>query len=139
MPVLAVNRRANFDYHILENYQAGLSLDGQIVKMIRAGKVTLNGCYVVNNRGILNLINLSYTNALGKTINATVPLLLKTKEVDEIIQQITQKGISCVPLRLKTVGRWIKVDIGVVKGKKNYDKRESIKKRDLDREMRRKF
>jgi SsrA-binding protein len=107
------------------------------VKAIRAGKINLTGTYIVNNRGILNLINLSINDSLGKSWNKTIPVLLNPKERDEIIGRLTEKGVSCVPLRFKTVGRWIKVDIAIVRGKKNYDKRETIKKRDLDRETRR--
>lgn len=137
MKILAVNRKASFEYHILESYQAGLVMDGETVKAIRSGKINLTGTYVVNNKGILNLINLSLNNTIGKTVNKTIPVLLNPKERDEIIGSMTEKGITCVPLRFKTVGRWIKVDIATVKGKKNYDKRETIKKRDLDRESRR--
>lgn len=137
MKILAVNRKANFEYHILESFQAGLVLDGVTVKAIRSGKINLTGTYVVNNRGILNLINLSINDSLGKSWNKTIPVLLNPKERDEILGRLTEKGVSCVPLRFKTVGRWIKVDIALVKGKKNYDKRETIKKRDLDRESRR--
>ena len=137
MKVLAINRKANFEYHILETFQAGLVMDGVTVKAIRAGKINLTGTFVVNNRGILNLINLSLNDALGKSWNKTIPILLNPKERDEIIGKITEKGISCVPIRFKTVGRWIKVDIAIVRGKKNYDKRETIKKRDIDRDIRR--
>ncbi len=137
MKILAINRKANFEYHIIESFQAGLVMDAATVKAIRNGKVNLTGTYVVNNRGILNLINLTLNDALGKSWNKTIPVLLNPKERDEIIGKITEKGVSCVPLRFKTVGRWIKVDIAVARGKKNYDKRETIKKRDLDRDIRR--
>jgi len=137
MKILAVNRKANFEYHILESFQAGLAIDGVTVKAIRSGKINLTGTYIVNNRGVLNLINLSINDSLGKSWNKTIPILLNPKERDEIIGRLTEKGVSCVPLRFKTVGRWIKVDIAIVRGKKNYDKRETIKKRDLDRETRR--
>jgi SsrA-binding protein len=136
MPILALNRKAQFEYLILETFQAGLSLDGVSVKAIRSGRINLTNCYIVNNRGVLNLINFTCLDKLGQTQNKVIPILLKTKERDTIIGRLSEKGISCVPLRLKTVRRWIKADIALVKGKKTYDKRESIKKRDLEREMR---
>ena len=67
--------------------------------------------------------------------NVNVPLLLKPKEVKEVMGSIGEKGISCIPLNIKTVGRWLKADIALVKGKKNFDKRQTIKDRDLDREQ----
>jgi SsrA-binding protein len=73
------------------------------------------------------------------TIRENITLLLKQKEKDEIIGQLSQAGISCVPLNIKTVGRWLKSEIAVVKGKKLHDKKESLKKRDVDREIAREF
>jgi SsrA-binding protein len=130
MAILTTNKKARFDYHILESYQAGLSLSGQMVKEIRGQRVTLSGAFVVFQHNRLEIIGLSGQN--GTLQN--VPLLLQKKEISEIVGKLSQKGVTCVVLNLKTVGRWIKAEIAVVRGKKNYDKRESLKKRDLDRE-----
>lgn len=130
MSVLIINKRARFEYHILESYQAGLMLSGELVKAIKEKRVNLRSAYVVYHRGGLQIIGLKF-----KDIDYTVPLLLSKKEINEISGSIKEKQISCVPINIKRVGRWFKAEIALVKGKKTYDKRETIQKRDLDREM----
>ena len=129
--IIATNKRAKFDYFIIESYQAGLSLSGQMVKQIRANRVSLQGVFIANQNGQLEILGLG-----NDQIRENVVLLLKLKEKNEIAGQLSIKGISCVVLNLKRVGRWLKADIALVKGKKNYDKRETIKSRDIDREER---
>ena len=129
MAVILLNRRAKFDYTILETFQAGLALDGRMVKLTRARKVTLNSVFIIYQNNRLEMINFG-----NEEKNVNVPLLLKPKQIKEIISAIGEKGVSCIPLNIKTVGRWLKAEIGLVRGKKNYDKRETIKKRDLDRD-----
>jgi SsrA-binding protein len=131
VPVLTANRKAKFEYHILESYQAGLGLSGFMTKAIRAKKVNPDGAFVIYQNNRLEIIGLQ----VGE-VKENVPLLLKKHEVNEIRGQISEKGLSCVVLNFKTVGRWIKSEIAVVKGKKAWDKRESIKKRDVEREER---
>jgi SsrA-binding protein len=130
MPVLLINKKARFEYNVLESYQAGLSLSGKMVKIIREKKVTLQGVYIVYQKNQLQIIGLG--TELHKE---NISLLLNQKEKIEIVGAISQKGISCVPLSIKTVGRWLKTEIAIVKGKKEFEKRETLKKRDLDREM----
>ena len=132
MSTLIINKRARFEYHILESYQAGLSLTGELVKAIRERRVNITSGYVTYTRNRLNLIGIKI-----KDVDYTIPLLVNKKEQEEIIEAIKQKGHSCVPLNIKRVGRWYKSEIAIVKGKKLYDKKEAIKNRDLDREMRR--
>ena len=132
MSVLILNKRARYEYHLLESYQAGLVLSGELVKAIRERRVTLRSAYVAGGPKGLTIIGLK----LGDT-DYTVPLLLQQKEVDEIKGAITEKNITCVPVNIKRVGRWFKAEIAIAKGKKDYDKRETIKARDLDREARR--
>jgi SsrA-binding protein len=134
MAVILINKKAGFEYKILESYQAGLSLSGKMVKMIRNGKVVLSGMYVVHQKNQLQIIGFG-----NETVRENITLLLKQKEKDEIIGQLSQAGISCVPLNIKTVGRWLKSEIAVVKGKKLHDKKESLKKRDVDREIAREY
>ena len=129
MAIIIFNRKAKFDYEILETFQAGLALDGGMVKLVRGHKITLHGVFIIFQNGKLEMINFG-----TETNNTNVPLLLKPREIKEIMGSIGEKGISCIPLNIKTVGRWLKADIALVRGKKNFDKRESIKKRDLDRE-----
>lgn len=132
MAVLIQNRKARYDYNFLETFQAGLSLSGKMVKAIRAKKLKLEGLFVVYQNNRLEIIGVQ----IGE-LTENIPLLLSKKEKDKIADKIAEKGISCVVLDIKTVGRWLKAEIAVVKGKTTVDKRETIKKRDLDREARR--
>ena len=126
---LATNKKAHFDYHILESFQAGLSLSGKMVKQLRNRRVNIAGKYVIYQKGQLQIIDFG-----NDQIRENVSLLLSSREVGEIRSKLTEKGVSCVVLNIKTVGRWIKAEVAIVKGKKNFDKREDIKKRDLDRD-----
>jgi SsrA-binding protein len=130
MPILVINKRARFDYQVLESFQAGLALPGKMVRQIRDGRITLQSAFVIFQNNRLEIIDFG-----NDQIRVNVPLLLKKKEMDEIRGRIGEKGISCVVLNLKTAGRWLKAEVAIVRGKKNFDKREDIKKRDLDRDM----
>jgi SsrA-binding protein len=134
MAVLIINKKAHFEYQILEYFQAGLSLSCPMVKLVRANKVVINGLFVVHQNGKLQIIGFG-----NEKVRENVSLLLNKKEKDEIITQIREKGISCIPLNIKTVGRWLKAEIAIVKGKKSFDKKDAIKKRDVDREVARDF
>lgn len=129
--LLSQNKRARYDYFILDSYQAGLSLSGKLVKEIRAGRVNLNGKYIIWQNSKLQILDLG-----NQVISQNVDLLLGKKEIAEILKYLQTPGYTCIPLSIKTVGRWLKAEIAIVKGKKNYDKRETIKQRDLDREER---
>ena len=128
--ILITNKKAKFDYHILQKFTAGLSLSGQMVKQIRAKKVPINGKFITINKGRLEIIGLG-----NEAVTENTPLLLNSKEIKKIESQLTIKGISCVVLNLQTVGRWLKAEIALARGKKNFDKRESIKKRDIERDL----
>jgi SsrA-binding protein len=129
MAILASNKKAHFDYHILETFQAGLSLSGVMVKQLRQKKVPLAANYIIYQKGQLQIIGFG-----NDVFRENVPLLLKQKEIKQIQGELKIKGISCVVLNIKTIGRWLKAEIALVKGKKNFDKREDIKKKDLNRE-----
>lgn len=133
MSVLLVNRKARFEYEILESFQAGLSLSGQMVKQIRAKKVQLDGVFIIYQRQTKQLQMLNFGSEL---LRENVTLLLSKKEQTQIQTALLEKRITCIPLQIKQIGRWLKADIALVKGKKQYDKKEAIKKRDLDREQR---
>jgi SsrA-binding protein len=137
---LIQNRRARFDYELGDSLVAGLQLTGAETKSLRMGHGQLTGAYVTVKDGELYL--------LGGTINGThgvpVPeedkmrtrkLLAKRKEIDALIDA-KQQGRTIVPLELLTQGRFIKLRIAIGKGKKLYDKRQTLKKRDQDRESR---
>ena len=127
--ILAYNKKVYFDYQILESFQAGLSLSGKMVKQIRSKRINITGKYIVYQKGKLQIIDFGNDH-----IRENVSLLLKKREVDKIRTMIAEKGVSCTIINIKTVGRWIKAEIVLVRGKNKTDKRETIKKRDLDRE-----
>jgi SsrA-binding protein len=132
--VLLKNKKANFDYEVLETFQAGLSLSGVMVKLVRNREVTLEGKYIIFQRGKLQIIGLG-----NSTFSENVALLLQKKEIREIKENLQIKGRSCVILNIKTVGRWLKAEIAVVVGRKKQNKKELLKSRDIDREVRRDF
>jgi SsrA-binding protein len=134
MAVIAINKKAGFEYKVLESFQAGLSLSGPMVKAIRAHRVTITGLFVVYQGGQLQIVGFG-----NESLRENVKLLLNPKEINEIAGKIREKGLTCVPLNIKTVGRWIKCEIAIVKGKNTGDKRETIKNREIDREVNREF
>ncbi len=137
------NRRARHDYHILESMECGIELKGTEVKSIRLGKVSLAESYALVQRDEVKLENMqitpyehgSYENHEPKR---TRKLLLHKKEILKLKQKIAEKGLTLVPLKLYFNARGIaKVELGLAKGKKLFDKRETIKQRDTERELRR--
>lgn len=139
-PSAIVNRRASFDYALDEDLVVGVSLTGREVRAARDGRVQLKGSFVTIRNNELWLNNASFSLKLnskgeGETTVDTSPrkLLAKRKQIDELADR-KQAGMTIVPLRLLTQGRFIKLVIALGKGKKNYDKRQTIKKRDQERE-----
>ncbi|OGE82873.1 MAG: SsrA-binding protein [Candidatus Colwellbacteria bacterium RIFCSPLOWO2_01_FULL_48_10] len=153
MPELAFNKRVHFDYEILEKFEAGIELQGFEVKAIRAGRLNLGGSYAV-----IRPYSAKATKGTGNEawlINADLPpyqamntpegydskrnrrLLLKKDEIREIIGRIKESKLTIVPISAYTKGALIKLSIGLARPKKKADKRESIKKRETEREMRR--
>jgi SsrA-binding protein len=140
--VITVNRKARHDYHILENFEAGIVLKGSEIKSIRAGKVNLSDAYARPENGELWLYNshiASYDAASYNTHEPIRPrkLLLHRKEIDGLTSKVVQKGLTLVPLKLYIKHGVAKVELGVARGKKVYDKRETIARRDAEREMER--
>jgi SsrA-binding protein len=127
--ILAQNKKAFFDYFVIETYQAGLVLSGKMVKQIRAKKVNLQGRYIVHQQQKLQILDFG-----NQEISENITLLINQKEMTEILKYLNIPGYTCIPLNIKTIGRWIKAEIAVVKGKKNYDKRQTLKEKDLQRE-----
>ena len=143
----ASNRKAKFDYDILEAFEAGLILEGHEVKSIRGGHITLAGS-VVTFRGdtpfLTNCRISPYPYAKGTMPADYNPersrqILLNRQEIDYLRGKAQTNGLTIVPLSVYTKGRHIKLEIALARGKKKYDKRESIKKREVEREMRRKM
>lgn len=135
------NRQARFQYEILETLEAGIQLKGTEVKSVRAGKVNLRDGYVLirNNEAWLLNVHISPYNASGDYFNHEPKrdrkLLLHSKEIRRLIGQLEQKGLTLVPLKMYLKGSLVKVSLGLGRGKKLHDKRETIKRRQDSREM----
>ncbi len=131
------NKRAVFDYELGDAIVAGLVLTGAETKALRLGHGHLKGAYVTVKEGELYLINATITGFNGVKLDETEQtrarkLLLKKRQIDQLLEA-KQQGRTIVPIELLTNSRFIKVKIAAGKGKKHYDKREAIKKRDQDR------
>lgn len=125
---VTINRRAKFDYALGEELVCGLSLSGPEVRSIRDHHVQLKGSFVTIRNGELWLNNLT----LGADTARNIKLLVTKKQL-RVLERARRDGYSLVPLRLNGGSRYIKLVIATARGKKKYDKRQSIKKRDLDR------
>jgi len=139
---VANNRKARHDYNILETYEAGISLTGTEIKSVRASKMNIKDGFVQSHNGELWLenVNIGIYNQ-GNQFNhdplRNRKLLLHKKEIRKITASVQEKGITVVPLKVYLKHGFAKVLIGVAEGKRQYDKRETIKKRDQEREIRR--
>jgi SsrA-binding protein len=140
--VITVNRKAYHNYHIQESFEVGIVLKGSEIKSIRAGKVNLSDAYARPENGELWLYNshiASYDAASYNTHEPIRPrkLLLHRKEIDILASKVVQKGLTLVPLKLYIKHGLAKLELGVARGKRVYDKREAIARRDADREAER--
>jgi len=139
---LADNRKALYDYEVLEKFQAGLVLTGQEVKSVKNGHLSLKGAYVTFHNGDAYLTNAHITKyKQAGDIPDYDPthsrrLLLRKKEIRYLQGKLEEKGLTIVPLSVYTKKRFVKMEIALAKGKKQHDKRETLKKRDAQREMR---
>ena len=141
MKLLAENRKARFDYQILETFEAGIALTGQEVKSIRAGQANLTGAYVVLKPQGAMLLNAEIPpfqakNApIGYNSSRTRQLLLNKKELSYLFGKAKESNLTIIPLSLYNKGRHIKVEIGLTRRKKKQDKRDTLKKRQTEREI----
>ncbi len=140
--VIASNRKAYHDYTILETFEAGIALMGTEVKSLRAGRASLVDAFGQERDGEIYLHQLHIPEyAMGTWTNhaprRTRKLLLKQKEIVHLITKTREGGLTMVPLSMYFKDGWAKVEIGLAKGKKTYDKRQDIAKRDSDREIQR--
>ena len=137
------NRKAYFEYHILEEFEAGIVLLGSEVKSIRMGNVTLTDSFIYLKSGEVWIKNFKVARYKQTHLsekhedNREKKLLLTKTQIIKISRMVEDKGITCVPLQVFSKNNKLKVKVGVVKGKKLYDKRASIKERDIEREMQR--
>lgn len=140
---LADNRKALFDYEIIKKFSAGIELLGLEVKAVREGKINLRGSFVAVRGGEAFLVAANIAPYQPK--NAPVEydalrarkLLLTKDEIEELRDAESTKGLTIVPISVYNKGRFIKVDIAIARGKKQFDKRQAIKKRDTERDLKR--
>lgn len=142
--LIAQNKKAYHDYFIEETFQAGISLAGTEVKSMRAGKCSLKESYIriTNGEAMIYSMHISpYESGSfsNKDAMRTRRLLLHKREINKLFHAVKTAGYTIVPLRAYLSRSYIKIDIGLAKGKKSYDKRESIAKKDIQREAQKDF
>jgi SsrA-binding protein len=147
MAPFAVNKKAYHDYEILETYEAGLVLHGHEVKSIREGSITLKGSYVGINHTNELFVHSMHIPPYSKASSSmeqydpyrTRKLLLHKQEIMKLIGKLAQKGLTLVPLSVYSKNHRIKLEFALVKGKKKVDKRDDLKKKDIQRDIERSF
>ena len=143
MPMLIENRKVYFDYEILEKFEAGLVLVGWEVKSLRNKRGNIAGSHIIIRGGEAFIVNMNIPPYQAKNLpadfeeNSTIKILLSKKEINYLAGKTHKTGLTMVPLKLYTKGRKIKMEIALVKGKKKFDKRETIKKREDKRKIER--
>jgi len=138
--IIATNKKAYHDYYIEETYEAGIVLQGTEVKSIRAGKVNLKEsfCRIKEGEVYINNMNIAvydFGNRENHDPTRMRKLLLNHAEIDKLIRLTEQKGLTLIPTKIYFKKNYIKLEVGVGRGKKLYDKRESLKQKQADREM----
>jgi len=143
MKIYSENKKALFDYEVLEKFEAGVVLFGQEVKSIRTGHINLSGTYVTFFKSEPFLVGVKIPayqpNNMGSDYNdeRQRKILLNKKQIDYLMQKTKTKGFSLIPLKVYDNSGRIKLEFALAKGKKKYDKKEKIKNRDIDREANR--
>ncbi len=141
MKIFSENKKAYFNYEIKEKFQAGIVLNGQEVKSIRLGRIGLAGSYVIFKDGQLYLIGAKIPAYQPKNAGTSYnperdrKLLLNKSEINYLIGKSSERGLTLVPIKVYTENAKIKLEFGIARGKKKYDKKESIKKREDQREI----
>lgn len=139
-----LNRKANYDYLITDTFEAGLVLTGTEIKSVRNGKVNIKDSYAIIKNDEIYLLNTHISiyeegNIFNHNETRTRKLLMHKKEILKLRDKVNMEGYTLIPLKIYFVKSKAKVLIGLAKGKKNYDKRESIKERDTLREIQRNY
>ena len=137
---VADNRRARFDYDLMERIEAGLALTGTEIKSVRAGQANIRDAYAQIRDGEMWLQNMHVAPWAGGGPWNHEPmrprrLLLNRREIDRFHRQVLQKGLTIVPLRLYIKGHYAKVEVALAKGRRRYDKRQAIMRRETEREI----
>ena len=144
LKIISLNRKAHFNYSFKEMYEAGIVLSGSEVKSLRAGKISIAESYAFDHRGEIFLVNSNIPSYKESSYNDHNPtrnrkLLLNKKEINKLIGRINREGYTLIPTKIYFKKGKAKIEIGVAKGKKDYDKRQTKKKRDWNREKQRYF
>lgn len=140
MKIITLNRKATFDYEILDRIEAGVVLTGDEIKSIRAGGISLKDSYATIHDGQIQLLNCyiaPYSHAYEKKdlSRRSRRLLLHRKQINKIIGEVSRKGLTLIPLKMYYGNRgYVKIEIGICKHKKKTDKKQAIKERDIKRE-----
>ncbi|MBI5779769.1 MAG: SsrA-binding protein SmpB [Planctomycetes bacterium] len=142
--IVLKNKKAYFNYEILEKFESGLVLKGTEVKSIRDGKASINESFARPSRGELfiyqmDISHYKYSRMDGYDPKRPKKLLLKRGEINRLIGKIKEKGLTLIPLSLYFKNGFAKIELGLARGKKLYDKRESLRKKDTEKEIRRVF
>lgn len=143
MEILAENKKAFFDYEIIEKYEGGLILIGSEVKSIKNKKINLSGSYVIIRKNNAYLLNTEIPPYQPKNVfsdynpKRSRKILLKKKEINSLLLKIKQKGLTLIPLKVYNKNGLIKLEFALAKGKRLFDKREKIKKREIKRKIER--
>ncbi len=140
--MISVNRQAYHDYEVERTVEAGIALVGTEIKSIREGHVQLRGAYAFARKGEIwlenaNIAMYEHGNRYNHEPTRSRKLLLHKREIDQLLARVATKGLTLIPLKLYLKGGKAKIELGLCRGKKLYDKRESIKKRDTQREIER--
>ena len=140
MKLIAQNKKARHDYFIEETYEAGIKLVGSEIKSVREGKVNLSDSYVTFKDGEAFVLNMhiskyAQANQFNHDETRTRKLLLHKKEIVTLFSKSREQGYAIIPLKVYLEGGLCKVEIGLAKGKKNYDKRQSMKEKDAAMRM----
>ncbi len=142
--IIANNKKAFFDYFIEDKFEAGIELKGSEVKSIKAGKTSIKEAFVriINDEIFImgmSVVPWTYGSVYNPEERRVRKLLLHKKEIRKIYDKVKIKGYTIVPLNVHLSKGYVKVEIAIAKGKKNYDKRDSIAKKDAERNLRREF
>ncbi|MFO7941145.1 MAG: SsrA-binding protein SmpB [Bacillota bacterium] len=140
-PAIARNRKAFRDFHIEERLEAGIKLTGTEIKAVREGRVNLADSFATAEGGEVFLHNMhigpySHGTIYNHEARRSRKLLLHKREIDYLYGKTQEQGYTLVPLKLYLKRGWVKVDLAIAKGKREFDKRETVKKRDAERKMR---
>lgn len=142
MKIIANNKKANYEYFIISTYEAGIVLCGSEVKSIRLGHASLNDSFITFSKGEAYIKNMHISTYKDASIDKldekrSRKLLLNKSEINKLLSKVKEKGFTCVPLKVYLKDQLVKVEIALAKGKHLYDKRETLAKKDIERDTQR--